>query len=788
MFCAGFSTAQQSSTPANSNRGVFKTAVPRLGTQAAAPVQAPVPSPATTHLSPANPATFAGNGYTVGSTVTPTTTSPEAEEEITVDPLNYANLVAGVSDFSLRGGFNTTKLAISSDNGTTWTQSFVPLSNGSPATSDGAVWAANSDPAVGIDLYGNIYVASLYLNASVSNNANGVYVSLGTLSGGASSFSVGTTYPVITNLNPSTTLTEDKEWIAVDNSNNAPTTGNVYVSWTHFTSTTNYILISSSTTHGTSWSASVQVSDPSQNGTVQGSQVSVGPAGQVYVAYLVSLSGNQGQIFIAKSTDGGNTFSTPVAATPIFNQLSFVATYRINSFPAMAVSPINGNVYILYADQPNSTVSAEIEFVASTDGGNTFSAPVVINDVSTGQQFFPAIAVDGSDVIHAGWFDTRNSTDNEHYDVYATFSNNDGSSFSPNARVTSTLINASNATFIGDYSGIAASGYFAHPAWTDAVRLRTARLTLPTADTLSATSLSFGNQLVNTTSSQTVTLNNTGTVPLFATITIPGAKDGDFLQSNNCSPEVAPGLNCTITVTFAPKKTGNWSAALSIADNAPPSPQTVSLSGTGTAPVVSLSRKSLTFSTQVEGTTSAAKTVKLTNTGTGQLNLSIAASGDFNESDTCGTSVAVGAYCTISVTFTPTGPGTRTGAVTISDNALNSPQTVLLTGMGTIVRLSPTKLTFVAQKVGTTSLPKSITLTNVDSSITLNVSSLTITGTNAADFLETDNCVGAILPLGTCSITVTFTPSAIGTRKATLSVNDDDPASPQNVALVGTGK
>lgn len=782
---AGLSAAQQGPTPQVTSRGVFKTAVPRLGSQ---PMVPPSPNPAQTPSYKANPGTFVGNGYTVGPTVTPTTTAPEAEEEIAVDPLNYANLVASISDFSLRGGFNTTKFAISNDNGATWTESFVPLSNGFPATADGALWAANSDPVVGIDRFGNIYVASLYLNASSSNSANGIYVSVGNLSGGAGSLSVATTYPVVTNLSPSTTLNDDKDWIAIDNSSNPATTGNVYVTWTHFTRTTNYILISSSNTHGTSWVVPLQISDPSQNGAVQGSQVAVGPSGEIYVSYLVSLTGNQGQIFLAKSTDGGNTFSTPAAASPIFNQLSFLATYRVDSFPAMAVSPVTGNVYVLYADQPNSTVSAEIEFVASTDGGNTFSAPVVINDVSTGQQFFPAIAVDGSDVIHASWFDTRNSSDNEHYDGYATFSENAGATFSPNARATTKLINATSASFIGDYSGIAASGYFAHPAWTNAVNLQTARLTLPTSDTTSTTNLSFGNQLVGVTSSpQSVIVNNTGNIPLFPTISITGANAGDFGETDNCTPSVAPGGSCTISVTFTPTKTGSRSATSNIVDNAPPSPQIVSLSGTGTAPKVSLSSNSLTFSTQVEGTTSATKTVTLTNSGTGPLNLSIAASGDFTDSNTCGTSVVAGTSCIISVSFTPTAPGTRTGAITITDNASTSPQTISLTGTGTIVALSPTKLTFASQIVGTSSPPKTITVTNVDSSLTLNVSSVVVGGVNAGDFTESDNCVGPIGPTGTCTISVTFTPTATGTRNAVLSVNDDGGGSPQNVTLTGSG-
>src|SRR5437660_49853 len=93
-----------------------------------------------------------------------------------------------------------------------------------------------------------------------------------------------------------------------------------------------------------------------------------------------------------------------------------------------------------------------------------------------------------------------------------------------------------------------------------------------------------------------------------------------------------------------------------------------SFTTTGGSPVT-LSPSSLSFPSQLVNTTSAVQTVTLTNTGTAALSVtSIVASGDFMQTNTCGTSVAAGANCAISVTFTPTATGTRTGAVTITDN------------------------------------------------------------------------------------------------------------------------
>ncbi len=423
--------------------------------------------------------------YATGSVITPTTTVPEAEEHVALDPNNLNNVVAAISDFALRGGYNTTKYAFSLSGGAagTWTEAYVPLVNGFPATSDGRTWQANSDPVVAIGRSGNVYIADLYFNAS--NKANGFYVSVASINTTPTlQFQVSTTRPVLTNLSTSTKLDEDKPWIAVDNS---AVNGNVYASWTHFTRSSDMIYFSRSTNQGASWSAPIQVSLSTQNGAVQGSQVAVGPSGEVYVVYEVFYIGGARKQWMTKSTNGGVSFGTPVAITPYFMELSFNSSYRKNSFASLSVSPTNGNVYMVYAAQPNSTLGAEIQFTYSTNGGATWSTPVTINDNTTGQQFMPAVAVDGAGIVHASWFDTRNSTSGtSYYDIYATYSATNGV-FSPNQRVTPSLIYADNASFIGDYAGIAAaySGgtSYVHPVWTSGGfnngQLQTATLTIP---------------------------------------------------------------------------------------------------------------------------------------------------------------------------------------------------------------------------------------------------------------------------------------------------------------------
>lgn len=176
-------------------------------------------------------------------------------------------------------------------------------------------------------------------------------------------------------------------------------------------------------------------------------------------------------------------------------------------------------------------------------------------------------------------------------------------------------------------------------------------------------------------------------------VTISGADAADFSETNTCTSPVAGGNSCQISVTFTPQAAGARTATLTFTDNSGSvsgSTQTVSLSGTGTAPsapVVSLSATSVTFSGQVAGSTSLAQSVTLSNNGSAALSLSSIAisgvnSGSFAETNTCGNSVGAGANCMISVTFKPTASGTLTGTLTITDNAAGSPQTISLSGTG----------------------------------------------------------------------------------------------------------
>ena len=308
--------------------------------------------------------------------------------------------------------------------------------------------------------------------------------------------------------------------------------------------------------------------------------------------------------------------------------------------------------------------------------------------------------------------------------------------------------------------------------------------------TLSPASLTFASQLLNTTSpAQTVTLTNPGVVTV--DITSISSNSGAFKETSTCGATLAPAATCSISVTFTPSLAGTGTGSISIADDAAGSPQVVALTGTGTAPapVASFSPASLSFASQPAGTSSATQKVTLTNTGTAALNLtSVTLSGDFTATNGCTGSIAVAASCTISVAFAPKTAGALSGAVTLTDNAAGSPQSVPLTGTGTqpAVALAPSHLSFAAELTGQSSIASAVTLTNAGAAA-LAVSAISFSGADTSDFSQQNNC-GSSVPAGaTCTIDVTFKPAAGGGRAATLTVTDNAAGSPQSVALTGTG-
>jgi hypothetical protein len=331
----------------------------------------------------------------------------------------------------------------------------------------------------------------------------------------------------------------------------------------------------------------------------------------------------------------------------------------------------------------------------------------------------------------------------------------------------------------------------------------TGTATAQAAISLNASSLTFASQTLGSTSaSQTVTLSNSGSAPLtLNALTLAGTAATDFTRGGTCTATTTllPAATCTLAFTFAPGALGVRSATLSIASDASNGSAVLSLSGTGAAvavPGVGLAPASLAFGNQSVGVASADRTVALTNTGSGALSISaITATTDFGVSHNCGTSLAAGASCTLSTTFTPSATTTITGSVSVASNAAGSPHVVALSGTG--VAASPvlawvpavTTVNFGDASVGAAPVTQTLTLANQGpGAVTLQ--QITLAGAQAADFSlgGTGTCaLNAALAQGaSCTVVLAFQPGAAGARAGTLQTLSSG-TNPPDVALAGNG-
>src|ERR1700730_106965 len=267
---------------------------------------------------------------------------------------------------------------------------------------------------------------------------------------------------------------------------------------------------------------------------------------------------------------------------------------------------------------------------------------------------------------------------------------------------------------------------------------------------------------------------------------------------------VLAGASCVVKLTFTPTVLGNQTATVTFTDDASPVTQVGNVTGTGAFPQATPSTGTVAFGNQTNGTTSAPRTITLTNGGNGALTLGTVALGGANAGaftiaggTTCtnGSTVNAGASCVVNVTFTPTGLTPFSATVTFTDDASPVTQVVNLTGTGvtSTVNFSPTTVAFNNQRLNTTSVQSMSVLSN-NGSATLTITNLAVGGTNAGDFAlvapasGTDcRTAGTVAAGSTCVIAATFTPGALGSRSATVSVADSATGSPHTLALTGTG-
>jgi hypothetical protein len=304
--------------------------------------------------------------------------------------------------------------------------------------------------------------------------------------------------------------------------------------------------------------------------------------------------------------------------------------------------------------------------------------------------------------------------------------------------------------------------------------------------------LSFSTAIAvgSTSAPEPATVNNSGSLAIPFTYAV----SGPFSAVNQCAGSVIPanGL-CPLSVTFTPTQAGAASGSITLTDAAPNSPQTLTLSGTGTG-AVSFTQSTLSFSTAIEvGSTSVAQPVTINNSSSTAIPFTFTVSGPFTVVNQC-TGSLIPAYgsCPLSVSFKPTQSGAASGSIILTATG-NLPQTVMLSGTGLAPptdTLSPTSLSFPSTAKGQLSTEQFITITNSGG---VNLNSISATITQGASFVlgaaagQTNPCSNSteLVPNSSCTIGIQFDPAATGTQTGTLTISDA--LRTQTVALSGSG-
>jgi len=301
---------------------------------------------------------------------------------------------------------------------------------------------------------------------------------------------------------------------------------------------------------------------------------------------------------------------------------------------------------------------------------------------------------------------------------------------------------------------------------------------------------SAGALVVGTTGQRSFNINNCGDGPLTISSLQLTSDVFALTSADACTGNLDAGKACTVPYSFTPKVTGAVTANVLINSNAPMAANMQILRGTGIdGPAVSLSTKTLTFSTQAVGSTSAAQVVTVTNLGTKALTgLSIVATGmdasSFIMNSTCSGQLAAGSSCSVNILFNPVTSGVKQAALQIADNALDSPQQVMLNGTAAVptFNISSSSLNFGKVAAGG-SVQQTLTLQNTGD-ISLSNIALAISGPNAANFVMTTTCGANLAVSTTCNITVTFNPTGAADETAIVTIGATG-ATSQTVTVTG---
>ena len=382
------------------------------------------------------------------------------EPSIFINPKNPALIMAGA---------NINKYYLSQDTGRTWSTKIL--------TSTSGVWG---DPCISADTAGN------FLFLHLSNPPLGHWIDRIVFQ----KYNVASqnwTTDSYMGLSSDTLKAQDKEWIAIDQGTN-----DMYVTWTEFdkygstdVNDSSRILFSKSTDGGSTWSAPLKINKQSgdcidSDSTVEGAVPTIGPNGEIYVAW----AGPAGLRF-DRSLDSGKTWlENDILIDPMPSGWDYLVPgiSRSNGLPVtkcdLSNGPNRGTIYVNWSDQRKGPSNTEIWLAKSTDGGNTWTSPTLVNnDTNNSQQFFTWMDIDQSTgFLYFVFYDRRNHND-ELTDVYLALSKDGGNTFE-NYKISESPFWPSSSVFFGDYTNISVQNGIVRPIWT---RLHVGQLSIWTA-------------------------------------------------------------------------------------------------------------------------------------------------------------------------------------------------------------------------------------------------------------------------------------------------------------------
>ncbi|WP_082507077.1 MULTISPECIES: choice-of-anchor D domain-containing protein [unclassified Duganella] len=493
---------------------------------------------------------------------------------------------------------------------------------------------------------------------------------------------------------------------------------------------------------------------PTSGGTSCAACHSASPANNV--SNIQAAANNPSVIssaFAANKGGMGTLYNGKFSAAEIADLAAFIGNPNVSAAPAASVTP------------------ATLSFGGATVGQDSAALATTLSNTGTATLNIGSIAVGGS---NGGDFRVTGGS---------CASN---SALSPGANCTVQLVFRPSAS--GARSGALTVGHNATGGSSSVALSGTGNAVAQATLSLSATALDYGALLVNAPSQRTLTLSNSGQAALnFSSIGVSGAQAGYFTLGGTCAAgtPLATGANCTVVLQALPTAAGAFAASLNLASNASNANVTLTLSGNAAAPspAIGANPGAVAFGLWTIGATPLAQQVTLDNRGNVALAISsIAVNGapgiTIASGSDCGSSLAVGASCTVPLAFAPAATGDVAGTLLVRSNAADL--SLAVTGSGTTLPVARPALSnrgpvaFADTQVGQQSAVQRNTLTNSGTGA-LKIASLVLGGSNPGDFALAGSCAAdaTLSPGASCTIDATFKPAAAGVRNADMLLVTD---------------